>query len=59
MAPRSRPRTDPFEGELERTFNPGAIIPYRACSSFVADLEEVEGRIATLVVSDPAGAVIL
>lgn len=59
MAPRSRPRTDPFEGELERTFNPGAFIPYRACSSFVADLEEIEGRIAALTGSDPARAVVL
>ena len=59
MAPRSRPKTDPFEGELERTFNPGAFIPYRACSSFVGDLEEVEGRIAALAGSDPARAVVL
>ena len=59
MALRSRPRIDPFEGELERTFNPGAFIPYRACSSYVGDLEEIEGRIAALTGSDPARAEVL
>ena len=39
--------------------NPGAFITDRACFSFVSELDEVAAKIARLVSSDPARAVIL
>lgn len=59
MSRKSRHQTDPIEHAIELALNPGAVIPDRACFSFVSDLEEVATRIATLVASDPSRAVTL
>jgi len=59
MTRRRRPQGDPIEHEIELALNPGAFIPYGASFSFVSELDEVAAKMAKLISSDPARAVIL
>ena len=59
MTRKRRPKGDPIEYEIARALNPGAFISYDACFSFVSVLDEVAAKIAELVSSDPARAVML
>jgi hypothetical protein len=59
MTRKRRPQGDLIEQEIEMVLNPGAFIPDRACFSFVSELDEVAAKIARLVSSDPARAIIL
>lgn len=56
-----KPRTtaDPMEQQIELAVKPGAVIPERACSTFVGHLEPIAARIAQLINSDPPRAVAL
>jgi tetratricopeptide (TPR) repeat protein len=59
MGPRVTSRADPLEREIEAALQPGDFIGWRAGWSFVADLERVEGRVASLVRTAPGRAVAL
>jgi hypothetical protein len=59
MNRKSHPKIDPIERAIELALNPGAVIPDRACFSFVSGLDEVAAKIATLVAGEPSRAVTL
>jgi uncharacterized Zn finger protein len=52
-------RRDPLEADIEATLQPGEYIGWNGGYTFVAELEQAEKKIASLVASDPARAAAL
>lgn len=47
---------DPLDDAIEESLQPGTFIAYRACSSFVDDLEKLVGKISAKTKVDPTRA---
>ena len=59
MTTRRPGRRDPLEAAIEVALQPGRFIAYGAAWDFVSSLEEVAGRLETLVGTDAKRAVVL